>query len=234
MMENHKKNEKPCRRIRCNNEHTWWGKRNKGFTLAELLIVVAIIAVLVAISIPIFKNQLEKARRAVDLQTARTIESVLANAVNDGTIQFPAPTSNSNYSVYVMISRDQNSIPKGYKNINQNTGTLFCGADKSVVINNAAIKNWSDYQKEIENLLTNSGININSLKVTSKSASNGGWDWIIVNVGYIKDNTTNYKFVTKIYSGNSTETGEANNTTLSNIEKLIKEGDSSRVRSSST
>ena len=60
MMENHKKNEKPCRRIRCNNEHTWWGKRNKGFTLAELLIVVAIIAVLVAISIPIFKNQLEK------------------------------------------------------------------------------------------------------------------------------------------------------------------------------
>ena len=125
MMENHKKNEKPCRRIRCNNEHTWWGKRNKGFTLAELLIVVAIIAVLVAISIPIFKNQLEKARRAVDLQTARTIESVLANAVNDGTIQFPAPTSNSNYSVYVMISRDQNSIPKGYKIINQNTSVLL-------------------------------------------------------------------------------------------------------------
>ncbi|WP_371832638.1 type IV pilin protein [Grylomicrobium aquisgranensis] len=33
-------------------------KQNKGFTLAELLIVVAIIAVLVAISIPIFNNQL--------------------------------------------------------------------------------------------------------------------------------------------------------------------------------
>ncbi|WP_205508076.1 type IV pilin protein [Eubacterium pyruvativorans] len=31
----------------------------KGFTLAELLIVVAIIAVLVAISIPIFTSQLE-------------------------------------------------------------------------------------------------------------------------------------------------------------------------------
>ena len=35
-------------------------ENKKGFTLAELLIVVAIIAVLVAISIPIFTAQLEK------------------------------------------------------------------------------------------------------------------------------------------------------------------------------
>ena len=41
-------------------------KNKKGFTLAELLIVVAIIAVLVAISIPIFTSQLEKSREAVD------------------------------------------------------------------------------------------------------------------------------------------------------------------------
>ena len=34
----------------------------KGFTLAELLIVVAIIAVLVAISIPIFTTQLNKSK----------------------------------------------------------------------------------------------------------------------------------------------------------------------------
>lgn len=43
----------------------------KGFTLAELLIVVAIIAVLVAISIPIFTVQLEKAREATDLANLR-------------------------------------------------------------------------------------------------------------------------------------------------------------------
>ncbi len=43
----------------------------KGFTLAELLIVVAIIAVLVAISIPIFSSQLEKSREAVDLANIR-------------------------------------------------------------------------------------------------------------------------------------------------------------------
>lgn len=44
----------------------------KGFTLAELLIVVAIIAVLVAISIPIFTSQLEKSRDATDAANVRT------------------------------------------------------------------------------------------------------------------------------------------------------------------
>lgn len=39
--------------------------RSSGFTLAELLIVVAIIAILVAVSIPVFVGQLEKARKAV-------------------------------------------------------------------------------------------------------------------------------------------------------------------------
>jgi len=44
---------------------------NKGFTLAELLIVVAIIAVLVAIAIPVFSAQLEKAREATDIANIR-------------------------------------------------------------------------------------------------------------------------------------------------------------------
>ena len=47
-------------------------KNEKGFTLAELLIVVAIIGVLVAISIPIFTSQLEKSRDAVSVANMRT------------------------------------------------------------------------------------------------------------------------------------------------------------------
>ena len=46
--------------------------KNKGFTLAELLIVVAIIGVLVAISIPIFSKQLEKARDATSVANIRS------------------------------------------------------------------------------------------------------------------------------------------------------------------
>ena len=46
-------------------------RNKKGFTLAELLIVVAIIGVLVAISIPIFTSQLEKARDGVSIANIR-------------------------------------------------------------------------------------------------------------------------------------------------------------------
>lgn len=52
----------------------------KGFTLAELLIVVAIIAVLVAIAIPVFTTQLEKAREATDMANIR---NAYAAAISD-------------------------------------------------------------------------------------------------------------------------------------------------------
>ena len=59
-------------------------KNNKGFTLAELLIVVAIIAVLVAISIPIFTSQLEKAREATDAANIRSAYAeVMAAALTE-------------------------------------------------------------------------------------------------------------------------------------------------------
>ncbi len=57
---------------------------NKGFTLAELLIVVAIIAVLVAFAIPVFSKQAEKSRESTDLANARAAyTALLVAAIED-------------------------------------------------------------------------------------------------------------------------------------------------------
>ena len=52
----------------------------KGFTLAELLVVVAIIAILAAVAFPLFSSQLERSRESTDLANARSANSVAVGA----------------------------------------------------------------------------------------------------------------------------------------------------------
>ena len=68
-------------------------KRNNtnGFTLAELLIVVAIIAVLAVIAIPVFGSRLENAREETDIANMRSAKAAavaqyLANEDLDGEV----------------------------------------------------------------------------------------------------------------------------------------------------
>ncbi|MDO4499911.1 MAG: prepilin-type N-terminal cleavage/methylation domain-containing protein [Erysipelotrichaceae bacterium] len=59
----------------------------KAFTLAELLIVVAIIAVMVGVSIPVFSNQLEKNREAKDLANIRSAYAkIMVQLANSETV----------------------------------------------------------------------------------------------------------------------------------------------------
>ena len=55
-------------------------RSTKGFTLSELLIVVAIILVLTAIAIPVFTGSLEKSREATDVANARSAVSLVTSA----------------------------------------------------------------------------------------------------------------------------------------------------------
>ena len=74
-------------------------KSDRGFTLAELLIVVAIIGVLVAIAIPIFTSQLERSREAVDLSdvTSAYAEVMMAAITGDTSATY---TKDSGQKIY--------------------------------------------------------------------------------------------------------------------------------------
>ena len=62
-------------------------KTKKGFTLMEMLIVVAIIAILVAIMIPTFNAQLEKSREAADAANIRAAYAqVLVEYLDDSAV----------------------------------------------------------------------------------------------------------------------------------------------------
>lgn len=81
-------------------------RSKKGFTLAELLIVVAVIAILVAIAIPVFSSQLSKARQAVDDANLRSAASM---ASADYLLTSPTPTG----SVWYTADKKQNAAATG-------------------------------------------------------------------------------------------------------------------------
>ena len=60
-------------------------KSKKGFTLAELLIVVAIIAVLTAIAVPLFVGSLNKAEENVKNANIRNVRSIAVVAILNAT-----------------------------------------------------------------------------------------------------------------------------------------------------
>lgn len=91
-------------------------RKHEGFTLVEMLIVVAIIAILVAVSIPLVTSSLEKARRAVDEANARdaislaTIE-VLGDNINEKTAW--AYKVNSDHTAYLDDKKTGTDTPTG-------------------------------------------------------------------------------------------------------------------------
>ena len=97
----------------------------KGFTLMEMLIVVAIIAVLIAIAIPTFTNSLNKARVATDEANIRSgYASVIADVLTNN---FDVEGTDTTTTVTYTLNKDGSVTKQGET-----------GGDAYVCLGNAA------------------------------------------------------------------------------------------------
>ena len=116
-------------------------KLNKGFTLAELLIVVAIIGVLVAISIPIFNNQLRKARMATNQANARAgYAAAVAEYISMGA---PQP-ANKWYFQYDVSTGKVTAYPDSKLGLGKYIWLKKIGTP--------SIESWPDYPSDTEDI----------------------------------------------------------------------------------
>lgn len=87
-------------------------KKKKGFTLIELIIVIAIIAILAAIAIPKFGAARQSANDAADKANAKIIATAVTTAVANGEItstnQDLSSLVDSDYDKYI----DGGTVPK--------------------------------------------------------------------------------------------------------------------------
>src|SRR5215831_15104188 len=62
---------------------TWKSRGQRGFTLIEMIIVITIIAILVAIAAPIYKNHVLKARETVLKQDLQAMRDAISQFTQD-------------------------------------------------------------------------------------------------------------------------------------------------------
>ena len=104
----------------------------KGFTLAELLIVVAIIAVLVAIAIPVFTAQLEKSREAVDAANIRAAYAEISADAITGDLKTDADAYTVKLKQEVTGWANHFDMPENLKAVN--TGAVEPGKDVTATL----------------------------------------------------------------------------------------------------
>ena len=114
-------------------------RKNEGFTLAELLIVVAIIAVLVAVSIPIFTSQLEKSRENTDIANFRAAKAAAVTKILDATATSGTYKYDAQAGILVEDSTNINGYGKGTP-VKGNTGDAPAGYDYGADYTNGVVK----------------------------------------------------------------------------------------------
>ena len=191
---------------------------SKGFSLVELIIAIAIMAILAGALTPVLLKHLENARRSKDLETATDLERLLVNAFAEDAIVIPPNMRNKQgYGIWIMMcngSRDKAPTPYHSKS---GVKSSWCGADKGVIFEDSESTSDWNYCQELDTYLKKEGINVSKLR-TYSNGSKGGWDWIIVQVCFNAEG----ELCSRIFSGFKNQDGSVNKTPETNIEAILE------------
>lgn len=114
-------------------------KNKKGFTLVELMVVVAILGVLVAVAVPAYNGVTDSANKKVCATNIRTIESAILQAqvagveLSDGTIGNNNETGLDDYikdAATLACPSDKEATKSGYV-FDVDTGAVTCAYEPS-------------------------------------------------------------------------------------------------------
>ncbi len=157
-------------------------RKNRGFTLVELVIIIAVLAILTGLLTPAYTKYVEKSRRAADMSNAKNISRIITMGIVDGSIEFKNEFHSSEYRNVICVTVDS-------------SGT-HCSASGTVSFNG---KTWSDdpssdYRRVTEYMQANG---IGNEKLKCKYPQNDGWLFYTVlvysdgKVRYASGNGTN-------------------------------------------
>ena len=190
-------------------------RKNRGFTLVELVIIIAVLAILTGLLTPAYTKYVEKSCRAADMSNAKNISKIITMGIVDGSIEFKNEFYSSGCRNVICVTVDS-------------SGT-HCSASGTVSFNG---KTWSDdqssdYRRVTEYMQANG---IGNEKLKCKYPKNDGWLFYTVlvysdgKVRYASGNGTNDS--NAYYNGKDGYMEEAAdywyNAKPSNIEKAMQ------------
>lgn len=110
-------------------------KKNKGFTLVELIVVIAILAILVGLLAPQYTKYVEKSRKSADVSNLENLVTGLKVAASDHEYNLGSSANNVEYTIEIsekgttLFVKGAEDATQAAKALNEYAGTKFSESD---------------------------------------------------------------------------------------------------------